>query len=140
MKKPKDRLYRVWSEMKYRCLNANNKRYALYGARGITVCPEWVGNFQAFKENMGPRPVGGTLERIDNNLGYSPENCRWATHTEQMRNTRTNVKFYFNGTILTMGEWALRLGMNVKTLWSRYYYGWTIQRILTTPVGPQGGS
>lgn len=80
--------YQCWQDMKQRCLNKNNKSYANYGARGITVCEKWVNDFQSFFADMGPRPVGHSLDRIDNEKGYEPQNCRWATKTIQSRNTR----------------------------------------------------
>ncbi len=72
--------------MKQRCLNPENKSYADYGARGITVCERWLKSFEDFYADMGPRPEGMTLDRRDSTKGYSPDNCRWATHLEQRLN------------------------------------------------------
>ncbi len=81
-------LYGIWDAMKQRCFNANNRHYKDYGGRGITVCQRWLSNFSQFLEDMGPRPDGYSLDRIDNDKGYSPGNCKWSTPLEQAHNRR----------------------------------------------------
>lgn len=91
--------YCTWDSMIQRCTNSNNPAYWNYGGRGIPVCAEWLNSFEAFFKDMGERPEGFTIERKDNNLGYFPGNCKWATRTEQMRNCRIsrNNKTGVNG-------------------------------------------
>ena len=88
--------YRVWQSMKTRCYNANHPSYKEYGARGITICDSWLANYDNFLADMGPRPDLLTLDRVDNNLGYCKENCRWGTKCQQAGNTRRNVKVIWN--------------------------------------------
>lgn len=85
-----DATYSTWTSMRSRCRNPNAAGYQNYGGRGITVCPQWE-TFAGFLADMGPRPVGMSLDRIDTNGNYEPGNCRWATHTQQMQNRRTCI-------------------------------------------------
>lgn len=111
--------YGSWRAMLGRCLDPNNVAYRYYGARGITVCTEWVDNYDQFYADMGERPTGLTLDRKDSNLGYSPANCRWATRKEQLNNQRRTIEITHEGTTLTLSQWAERLGVPYFTLWNR---------------------
>ncbi len=127
--------YKVWLGMWKRCTNKKTKCYKHYGARGIKVCEKW-GKFVNFIEDMGERPSKKhSLERIDNDKGYSPSNCRWATQKEQMSNTRVSVRITHNGETLSAAQWADRLGMKRYTFYSRInQYGWSVEKAITTPV------
>lgn len=102
-----------WYSMKSRCLNPNTWNYVYYGAKGITICDRWLQSFDNFLEDMGDRPWGKTLDRIDNNGGYCPENCKWSTHEEQQSNTSRSVKTNDKET-KTM---KYTEGMKMLTLW-----------------------
>jgi len=122
------RLYTIWSKMKARCLNINNHVYKYYGGRGISICKEWLENFIAF---YNWSMVNGyadnlTIDRIDNNKGYSPENCRWTTQKIQSRNTRQNKLIEYNGQVKCIAEWAELYSLNQRTLESRLKRGWSI--------------
>lgn len=126
--------YRIWRGMRDRCLNPNTPAYPNYGGRGITVCERW-NDAAAFYADMGPRPSPKhTLERLNNEIGYSPENCKWATRKEQSNNTRQNRILTFNGEIRTLTQWAESLGVCVGTIHARIRYGWSVERALSQPV------
>jgi hypothetical protein len=122
----------IWRGMLSRCQNAKAKDYGRYGGRGITVCDRWK-TFALFLADMGERPAGMTLERKDGAKGYSPENCTWATYTQQARNRRGNVHVTHEGSTATIAEWAERTGLERKTLQYRIRAGWPAERALTTP-------
>ena len=84
--------YRIWCNMKTRCTNPNVEHYKNYGGRGITICKQWLESFEQFYKDMGKRPEGKTLDRIDNNKGYEPSNCKWSTYSEQARNRRNRYE------------------------------------------------
>lgn len=124
--------YRCWCHLRQRCNNQKSKDYPDYGGRGIKVCQRWM-KFENFLEDMGRRPEGMTLDRIDVNGNYCPENCRWATGKQQIEGRRISVKFSLNGKTLSVTDWSAITGISYKTLISRRYYGWTDERILTAP-------
>ncbi len=130
--------YGVWSDMKKRCNNPNSFAYPDYGKRGISVCPEWDNandGFQNFIAFMGPRPsTKHEIERKDNDGNYCPENCKWATRTEQTRNQRSNVNVTHNGKTQCLTAWAEELGMPYKTLWYRLTSGWTVDEAFSRPL------
>jgi hypothetical protein len=129
--------YSVWAKMIGRCTNPREKRWADYGGRGIQVCERWR-QFENFRADMGDRPAGMTIERIDNNGNYAPSNCRWATDHEQKRNMRSNVNLTFNGRTMCATDWARELGMRVVTLHCRIRRGWSTERALTSGVKRAG--
>ncbi len=126
--------YRIWTDMKNRCGNPKNKRYRMYGARGIRVCAEWVASFETFAQDMGPCPLGMSLDRINNDGHYEPGNCRWANAIEQGRNTRHNRMITFNGNTKCLTEWAEHTGINADAIYGRLKMGWSIERSLTEPI------
>jgi hypothetical protein len=126
-------IYKSWWGMRNRCLNVNSIDYKNYGGRGITVCERWL-KFENFFEDMSPKPVGLTLERINNDKGYSMENCKWATRTEQSRNRRFNRYFTLNGKTQNLTDWSRETGLKVTTIVMRLKYGWSVERALTECV------
>ena len=108
--------------MRQRCRNPNNPYYKNYGARGIAICERW-GKFVNFLEDMGKQPKGGTLERIDNNGNYEPQNCKWANRWEQTRNERKNIRITVGSETMILQDWADRLGIHEETLRRWYHKG-----------------
>ena len=133
------RLYKIWDSMKQRCNNENHTRYKNYGGRGIKVCDEWNNkndgfiNFynwaiqNGYKDNL-------TIDRIDVNGNYCPENCQWITNQEQQENKTTNRLLTFNGKTMCVSQWAKELGLKEATLRTRISKGWSDERVLTTPI------
>ena len=126
------REYQTWRDLRSRCNNPRCDHYGNYGGRGIRVCRRWS-KFENFLADMGPRPKGMSLDRIDNAGNYEPGNCRWATDEEQSRNTRANVHLTFRGRTQCAADWADELGVKRSTLFSRISSGWSIERALMTP-------
>jgi hypothetical protein len=122
--------------MKGRCLNSQNKDWKNYGARGITVCARWVDSFDSFLEDMLPTwEPGLSLDRIDVNGPYSPENCRWATLKQQGNNTRFNVHLDTPDGVMTVSQAAEHYGLKTITLHARVFrYKWDVAKACTTPV------
>lgn len=112
--------YKAWLRMKQRCSSTNKKTKKWYYDRGITVCESWE-KFENFLNDMGNMPKDKTsLDRINNDLGYFKENCRWATSKEQGNNRRTNISITYNGKSKTLTQWARHLGINESTFYYRY--------------------
>lgn len=126
--------YSVWRDMRNRCYNENTDRYDIYGGRGITVCDRWRTSFDAFLEDMGPRPSEEhSIDRIDVNGNYEPANCRWATRKEQGRNRRDNRLLTWSNETKTLSAWSEETGIEPDTITERLRRGWTIEATLTTP-------
>jgi len=126
--------YCAWRGMRKRCRNPNNADWARYGGRGISICERWD-SFANFFADMGLKPSPKhSLDRINPNGNYEPENCRWATAMEQANNRADkNKKFTLDGITLTQSEWARRIGITRHSLRDRLNNGWTIERALKTP-------
>lgn len=130
---PKERAtYQSWWGMVQRCTNEDHHSFEDYGARGIGVCVRWF-EFKNFLKDMGERPEGKTLDRINGDRGYTPKNCRWADSETQNSNRRSTHWITFRGERLSLKQWARRLGMYDCTLQHRLdIHGWSIERALTT--------
>ena len=115
--------YFGWASMIQRCVNPNDKSYARYGGRGIFVCDRWLESFANFYADMGPKPDGMSLDRIDNDGPYSPENCRWATASEQQNNSRRNIVVVDGGEEMTLSQLAQKRGVSYGMLRARFHRG-----------------
>lgn len=107
---------RAWQHAKGRCFCPTDAKYPIYGGRGITMCAEWANDFSAFYRDMGPRPEGTTLDRIDVNGNYAPGNCRWATSSQQARTRTDNVIVEHEGKRMVLKDFAAAIGVNYKSL------------------------
>lgn len=147
----KTRFYKQWLAMVNRCTNPNNSAYKRYGARGITVCQRWR-TFENFVSDMGTRPDGKSLDRINNSMGYwcgkcaecsannQPANCRWATLIEQANNTSANRRISFNGETLTLSQWAVKTKITVGAIHARLKRGWSLEQALTVKMRGRASS
>lgn len=137
--KPNSRLLRVWGAMIHRCYIPSDRAYPYYGGRGIGVCEEWQNSFETFQIwalSNGYRE-GMSIDRIDNNGDYCPQNCRWTNRIVQANNTRANHLITWNGVSHTLMEWSRYMGINHATLRHRIRQGWSVERALTEPVHRQ---
>lgn len=122
--------FTTWAGMMYRCSASNGKRFHRYGGRGITVCARWQSDPSAFHADMGDPPPGMSLDRINNDLGYSPENCRWATDRQQNNNRASTREISFGDQSMSAAEWARRVGVAKATMYWRLK-NWPLERALT---------
>lgn len=126
------KLYNIYNLIKSRCYNKHAKTYKDYGGRGIKVCDEWLNDFMTFYNwsmNNGYK-AGLTIDRIDNNKCYSPDNCRWVDMKTQSNNRRSNIHLTYDGKTRTLKQWAEDLNVNYSTLWWRYKQGKSTKDIL----------
>lgn len=133
--KSRCRAYKIWAGMHARCRRPTKKSH-LYFGKGIRVCERW-NNFANFMEDMGDPPDGTSIDRIDGNGHYSPENCRWATKKEQANNMRTNRVLEHGGLSMSVAGWAEKLGVKQNTLLYRIRRGWSVEEALTITVHPR---
>lgn len=125
--------HRSWSSMRSRCNNPNHHAYDYYGGRGIKVCERWD-SFELFLADMGPRPsLSHSLDRIDNDKGYSPDNCRWATQIEQRLNNSSIRLVEIDGVTRRLFEWSHISGIPFDVLFKRLEAGWDPKRAITQP-------
>lgn len=122
-------VYIAWRSMKARCFYTKSSNYKYYGGRGISVCERWAKSFENFLNDMGEKPQKGyTLERIDNNKDYGPENCRWATRLEQAKNKRSSILLTCDGESKSITEWSVLSGVKYSTIYFRLKNGWDAKR------------
>lgn len=119
--------YMSYLAMKQRCLDPNSEKYPRYGGRGITICPTWRAGFEAFLEDMGLRPLGTTIGRIDNDGPYSKANCEWQSMTVQANNRSNNAPVEFLGQSKTIAQWAESIGLSYSALSTRIRRGWPLE-------------
>lgn len=134
------RLHRIWADIKTRCYNPSNKAYERYGGRGITMCNEWKNDFQSFYDwAMGcGYEEHLTIDRIDNDKGYFPDNCRWVDIEVQNNNKRNNIQIEYKGKVQTLAQWSKEVGIDVDVLWHRINVSrWTAEKALSTPLDKQ---
>ncbi len=131
------RTYNIWRGMIKRCEDKTNAGYRYYGGRGIAICPAWKSYYQFF-EDMGEAPTGLTIERMDNDKGYSPDNCKWATYLEQNNNKSNIRRLTYNHKTQTLTAWAREIGVSVQVLHHRIVIkGWPIDIALNLPLVPR---
>lgn len=123
--------YHSWGSMKARCLNPSHEAYERYGGAGITICEKWL-SFSGFLEDMGERPEGTTLDRIDRTKGYQRDNCRWSDWFEQEQNKSSTIYITHNGMTKCISEWARCLGIDKGTISKRHQLGWPAWKVLST--------
>ncbi len=125
-------LYTIYKNMLARCCNPKSNNYKNYGGRGIKICKRWLDSFENFYADMGDRPKGKTLDRIDNDGDYCPENCQWSTMHQQQRNKRNNLIIEYDGERMCLKDWAKKIGIHSTSLKERIV-NWGVKKALTTP-------
>lgn len=131
--------HNAWRQMKARCANANHVNYPNYGARGITVCERWRQSFESFIADMGPRPPGHSIERVNNDGNYEAANCRWATRLEQNDNKRVTRRFNVEGASATLKTCARAMGERSWLIHGRIKRGWHPDCAIAIPNTGGGG-
>lgn len=127
-----------YNAMIQRCYNQSNPQWKDYGGRGISVCQRWLPGqtvaqgFWNFVDDMGEKPEGTTLDRINNSEDYKPENCKWSTKAEQQRNRRNNITIEYKGKKMIVEDWAKEIGVSRSTILYRYHKGWPTEIVLST--------
>lgn len=129
--------YRSWKDMRSRCMNVCDSDYADYGGRGIRVCDQWA-DFAVFVADVGERPKGKTLDRIDVNGNYEPGNCRWATAKQQANNKRSNHVIEFNGETKTLAQWCEKFAVEPSKVRYRIKAGWPLELVFSQEDGRKG--
>lgn len=136
----KDRLYDIWGGIKKRCENPNDKGYKSYGGRGIKICEEWKNNYVAFRDwaLVNGYEENLSIDRIDTNKNYCPENCRWATAKQQANNRRNNIFIEYNGKRQSINEWSAETGLSYRAIHARLKAGWEVSKTLEQPSKRKG--
>lgn len=129
--------YHAWQDMRKRCTNPNRKEYKNYGGRGINVCDRWTNSFENFLEDMGERPEGLSIDRIDNNGNYEPSNCRWATKKEQCGNKRNNKWITWNGITKIQEYWSREWNLSRRIITYNISQGYSMEWIYQNKVEPK---
>lgn len=132
--------YLSWKAMRDRCTRPSDTSFHLYGGRGISVCPEWAGSFEAFYRDLGPRPEGTTLERNDSNGNYEPGNCRWATYLDQANNTSAVNRVTIHGETMSVSVASRKYGISRTQLRNRMRDGMTPEQAVDTPIDYASGA
>lgn len=123
--------YNTWRSMRLRCSNEKHISYSKYGGSGISVCDRW-NNFNNFLDDMGIRPIGKTLDRINNKGDYYKENCRWSSLSDQQNNKSNNVNITINGETLSVTRWAEKLKIDKHLIFNRIKRGWNPEKAILT--------
>ena len=132
--------YEAWCSMLGRCYRATHKNYDRYGGRGIKVCDRWRMSFEDFLADMGRKPSDKhSLDRIDNDKNYTPENCRWATRKQQLSNRNCTRWLHYRNETLPLADWARKLGFSKTIINLRLQRGWTTEAALSVPPMPKSG-